>query len=226
MILQGEMTIAEFADFLGMTRQTIGFYLAGSRIPNILGLKQIAEKCNVSADWLIGMPGTMVSEADTKTVSNLIGLREQNVRFLITASCSSYDECSPIEALDDLLGSRKFQDLLFSIAQYKMKVKINRNAFSQRYDEITDKDAPTEDLIQALEIFKGSLFQAEQEEEFERFKIIDGFAKILDLRYSPLSSSALEEAADEDIDELHELNEEEVSECQEKAQEPPREPEA
>lgn len=54
MELQGDRTIEEFADFLGLSRATVGFYLAGSRIPDALGIKKIAEVCNVSADWLLG----------------------------------------------------------------------------------------------------------------------------------------------------------------------------
>lgn len=53
--LRGDRSSVEFAAFLGMSRQTIGFYLNGDRIPDILVLRQIAERCNVSADWLLGM---------------------------------------------------------------------------------------------------------------------------------------------------------------------------
>lgn len=48
--LQGGRNKAEFARFLGLSRQTVGFYLNGDRIPNALRLKNIAEKCNVSAE--------------------------------------------------------------------------------------------------------------------------------------------------------------------------------
>ena len=53
--LQGERTIQEFADLLGMARATVGFYAAGTRIPDALGIKQIAGRCGVSADWLLGL---------------------------------------------------------------------------------------------------------------------------------------------------------------------------
>lgn len=53
--LMGDMTIKEFSDKLGMSRATVGFYAAGQRIPDALGIKVIAEKCNVSADWLLGL---------------------------------------------------------------------------------------------------------------------------------------------------------------------------
>lgn len=45
----------EFSKFLDMSRQTVGFYLNGNRVPDALTLIKIAEKCNVSADWLLGL---------------------------------------------------------------------------------------------------------------------------------------------------------------------------
>lgn len=53
--LMGDMTLQEFADKLGMSRATVGFYAAGKRIPDALGIKQIAESCNVSTDYLLGL---------------------------------------------------------------------------------------------------------------------------------------------------------------------------
>lgn len=53
--LRGERDNTEFGKFLGISRQTVGFYYNGDRIPDALGLKQIAEKCGVSADWLLGL---------------------------------------------------------------------------------------------------------------------------------------------------------------------------
>ncbi len=45
----------EFAKFLGISRPTVGFYENGTRLPDALILQQIAEKCCVSSDWLIGL---------------------------------------------------------------------------------------------------------------------------------------------------------------------------
>lgn len=55
MELQGNMTIQEFADKLGLSRATVGFYLAGTRIPDALGIAEIAKQCDVSTDWLLGL---------------------------------------------------------------------------------------------------------------------------------------------------------------------------
>ena len=72
--LQGDRSSVEFAAFLGMSRQTIGFYLNGDRIPDILALRQIAERCSVPADWLLGLsdikafPGVSYSNKQAETL--------------------------------------------------------------------------------------------------------------------------------------------------------------
>lgn len=53
--LRGDRDNTEFAKFLGISRQTVGFYYNGDRIPDAMMLKEIAEKCDVSADWLLGL---------------------------------------------------------------------------------------------------------------------------------------------------------------------------
>lgn len=64
--LQGEMSNTEFADSLGISRQTVGFYCNGDRVPDAVTLVKIAEKCKVSADWLLGVSNfpTIVQKRD------------------------------------------------------------------------------------------------------------------------------------------------------------------
>lgn len=52
--LRGNRSQEEFARFCGISRPTVSFYENGARIPDAMILRQIAEKCNVSIDWLIG----------------------------------------------------------------------------------------------------------------------------------------------------------------------------
>ena len=81
-ILRGDMTQAEFADFLGLSRPTIGFYENGIRIPDVLVLKQIGEKCKVSSDWLIGLSDTKDVDADMRRTCEYTGLSEDAVTGL------------------------------------------------------------------------------------------------------------------------------------------------
>lgn len=81
--LRGERTQAEFADFLGISRPTVGFYENGDRVPDAIILKQIAERCGVTSDYLLGL-------SDNRTAGNAdigaeIGLSDEAIRVLKAA---------------------------------------------------------------------------------------------------------------------------------------------
>lgn len=80
--LMGDMTIKEFAAKLGMSRATVGFYTAGQRIPDALGIKTIAEKCGVSADWLLGLSTERSVDGEIRQVCKYTGLNQQAVEQL------------------------------------------------------------------------------------------------------------------------------------------------
>lgn len=80
--LRGARTQGEFADFLGISRPTVGFYESGARIPDALILKQIAEKCQVSADWLLGLSEVRVLETDMREVCAYTGLSDKGAKNL------------------------------------------------------------------------------------------------------------------------------------------------
>ena len=83
--LMGDMTIKEFADKLGMSRATVGFYSAGQRIPDAWGIKIIAEKCGVSADWLLGLSRVQSRDGELKQVCNYTGLSEDAIKNICFA---------------------------------------------------------------------------------------------------------------------------------------------
>ena len=80
--LMGDMTLDQFSKKLEMSRATVGFYAAGQRIPDALGLKKIAEKCNVSADWLIGLSDVKSVDMDIRSACQYTGLTEKTVKLL------------------------------------------------------------------------------------------------------------------------------------------------
>lgn len=53
-MLKGNMSLDQFAKTVGLSRQTIGFYLSGERKPDIETLSAICERYAISADWLLG----------------------------------------------------------------------------------------------------------------------------------------------------------------------------
>lgn len=80
--LMGDMTLDQFSKKLEMSRATVGFYAAGQRIPDALGLKKIAEKCNVSADWLLGLSSVKSQNGEIKQVCAYTGLSEAAISIL------------------------------------------------------------------------------------------------------------------------------------------------
>lgn len=77
--LQGDRLHTEFADFLGISRQTVGFYHNGDRLPDALTLVKIARKCGVSADWLLGLSDK--KEHDV-SISEYTGLTESSIEAI------------------------------------------------------------------------------------------------------------------------------------------------
>ena len=86
--LRGKMSQDKFADFLGTSRPTVGFYENGDHLPDALTLSQIAKKCNVSADYLLGL-----SDAKTKDDTAAIaatGFSKKSLDFIKQMANQSY----------------------------------------------------------------------------------------------------------------------------------------
>lgn len=81
--LRGDMTQADFAKFVGISRPTVGFYENGERLPDALALKKIAEKCEISVDWLLGLSDVKQPNVAIQAISKELGLSEQAIMELV-----------------------------------------------------------------------------------------------------------------------------------------------
>ena len=66
------MTQKEFSAFVGCTAATLSAYENGSKSPSLEIIKGIAEKCNVSIDWLCGLSEKMNTSDEIKTYSDVL----------------------------------------------------------------------------------------------------------------------------------------------------------
>jgi transcriptional regulator with XRE-family HTH domain len=73
-LVRGNRSQAAFSRFLGISRITVSNYESGDRLPDALNMRLICEKCNVSADWLLGLSEVASPEADFQAASKRLGL--------------------------------------------------------------------------------------------------------------------------------------------------------
>ena len=106
------MTQDAFAEFLGISRPTVGFYEKGSRIPDAEVLCNIAKKCNITSDWLIGL--TDQYDADAALVERTTGLSFDAIDML-DKYCAG-DENEPRRIMTNaFIASEHFGNMINSI---------------------------------------------------------------------------------------------------------------
>ena len=76
-------TIEQFAEAVGISKSTVGYYENNNRMPDIEILSRIADVLNVSADYLIGKTNTTATKGKTKTVCDFTGLSDTAVEYLV-----------------------------------------------------------------------------------------------------------------------------------------------
>ena len=75
-------TIEQFADMVGISKSTLGYYENDKRMPDIEILARIANVLSVSADYLIGRTNTTARKGKLKTVCEFTGLSDQAAEYL------------------------------------------------------------------------------------------------------------------------------------------------
>lgn len=122
--LMGDRTIREFAEFLQMAPATVGFYAAGQRIPDALGIKNIAEMCGVSADWLLGFVEEPTLDYDIKSACAVTGLSEEAITGFL-AVLRSEDKESDLKLLDILNALMVQPDFLNALQYMRSYIKTS-----------------------------------------------------------------------------------------------------
>lgn len=74
----------DLAEYLGVTDNTISYFVKGSRMPNVEQIKKIAEweYFNTSVDYLLGLSDVITNNKDVQFISNYTGLDEISIREL------------------------------------------------------------------------------------------------------------------------------------------------
>ena len=75
-------TIEQFADMVGISKSTLGYYENDKRMSDIEILARIADTLNVNADYLIGRTNTTAQKGKMKTVCEFTGLSDNAAEYL------------------------------------------------------------------------------------------------------------------------------------------------
>ena len=75
-------TIERFADMVGISKSTLGYYENDKRMPDIEILARKADTLNVNADYLIGRTNTTAKKGKMKTVCEFTGLSDRAAEYL------------------------------------------------------------------------------------------------------------------------------------------------
>ena len=98
-------TIERFADMVGISKSTLGYYENDKRMPDIEILGRIADTLNVNADYLIGRTNTTALKGKMKTVCEFTGLSDCAVEYLSElVQNKDYEKLSVINHLFDELN--------------------------------------------------------------------------------------------------------------------------
>ena len=98
-------TIEQFADMVGISKSTLGYYENDKRMPDIKILSRIADTLNVNADYLIGRTNTTALKGKMKTVCEFTGLSDCAVEYLSElVQNKDYEKLSVINHLFDELN--------------------------------------------------------------------------------------------------------------------------
>lgn len=115
--LRGNMTQGQFAEKLGISRPTVGLYESGARIPDAEVLRNIAEKCNVTSDWLLGIEDCFTKrEAPAEDAKMARATYEKMLRYAIEG-CRHLIWQTAFDLNRPFLSAGQAQEIVYNLGQ-------------------------------------------------------------------------------------------------------------
>lgn len=123
-----ETTQQELAEYVGKSRQAIGYYADGSSSPDWKTIVSLARYFGVSTDWLLGVTDVQSTDIDIQQICEYLGLSEQAITFLHTES----HDTEAISSFDRILRTNynlfhRLNVILFKAFQHRDKYPYSRS---------------------------------------------------------------------------------------------------
>ncbi len=177
------MTQAELAKKINVSRQSISLYINGDRNPDIAVLKSIAERLEVSADYLIGLSDVSSPDINMNASCEYTGLSEEAMKILV-----SYKEYYAIKDIDYLIQA----DILLELSSVIENAKDGLDELKEDIDNLEKEiDVKEEkkssvidtdyefDLQEEIDRLKEDLEEAENRKDFLLWRTTKSIEKIL-----------------------------------------------
>ena len=141
-------TIEQFAEAVGISKSTVGYYENNNRMPDIEILLRITNVLNVSADYLIGKTNTTAMCGKMKTVCDFTGLSDTAADYLVQlVKNKDYGKLSVVNHLFDELaedyafyayenenGEEVAESVLGALFQYFDEVALAQDEWAEIID--------------------------------------------------------------------------------------------
>lgn len=145
--LKNGRTDKAFAEELGVSRQTVGFWLKGERLPSSLELAKICRITGKSADWFLDIsdPNAYSSKHPVKLTSAYTGLSNASVDMLHKLNeAGATDEIATLNYLLERVG---FYRLVLSNVRQAILCSKVPDYWADTSDDLSDEEI---DLVDRL----------------------------------------------------------------------------
>lgn len=129
-----KMTQKEFSEFIGISQQTLSGYENGKMLPSLEVVKDIAQKCNISCDWLLGISKQKSMKKDFELYSDLMS-------FLISITNAVPCDFEIVPSYDPYVDSDvDFNALVIKDGEVQKFIKEWKEIYKLKENGIISKD--------------------------------------------------------------------------------------
>ena len=113
LLMDKQVRQKDLAEYLGITSNTVSYFITGKRRPNLEQIVKIANFFSVSTDYLMGLSDVSTTDKDIKNACELTGLSEETIKYLSSFKSDCFEEAF-IKFIDLLIKELKDTPSFFS----------------------------------------------------------------------------------------------------------------